>query len=292
MADAIDLSRLPPPSAVEPLDYETILAALLADLRARLPEFTAELESDPAYKILEVAAYRELLLRQRVNDGARAVMLAYAAGDDLENLAALLGVTRQVVDPGDPDATPPVGPTYETDERLRARTQSALSAISTAGPAAAYRHHALSADTRVLDVAVTSPNPGDVTVTILSSDGNGTADADLLAAVTAALNAESVRPLGDRVTVAAAGIVEYEVTATLTIGSGPDSSEVLGAAQLAVREYTLDARRIGRAAPLSAIYAALHRPGVEAVALTAPAADVAVAAAEASYCTAITVTAR
>ena len=73
---AVDLSRLVAPTVVETLDFETIFAAMLADLQARDSAFSALVESDPAYKILEVAAYRELLIRQRVNDAGRAVMLA------------------------------------------------------------------------------------------------------------------------------------------------------------------------------------------------------------------------
>ena len=286
----IDLSRLPPPDVAEGLDYESILAEMIADLEKQVPGYVVS-EADPAYKILEVCAYRELLLRQRVNDAARAVMLPYARGEDLANLAALLGVERQLVDAGDPTAIPPVAPAYETDERLRLRAQLALSAVSTAGPVSSYRFHALAADGRVLDVAVTSPSAGSVTVTVLSREGNGTAPADLIAAVTAALNEENVRPLGDVLTVQSATIVEYQVTAELTLGSGPDAAAVLVAARDEVRAYVESARRIGVSVPLSAIYAALHRPGVTAVSLTAPAADVAVGAAEAADATEVTITA-
>ena len=73
----IDLSRLAAPDVVEALDFEAILAEMLADLRGRDSAFTALTEADPAYKILEVAAYRELLIRQRINEAARSVMLAY-----------------------------------------------------------------------------------------------------------------------------------------------------------------------------------------------------------------------
>ena len=289
LTPAIDLSRLPPPDVVEPLDFESILAAMITDLEERVPEYIAS-EADPGYKVVEVCAYRTLLILQRVNDAARATMLPYALGADLDNLAALLGVERQLVDPGDPDAVPPVAPTYESDERLRLRTQLALGAVSTAGPVSSYRFHALAADARVLDVAVSSPAAGSVTVAVLSTEGNGVASADLLAAVQAALNDESVRPLGDVLAVQSATIVEYEVTAELTHGSGPDAATVLAAAQYEVRAYVDAARRIGIAVPLSGLYAALHRPGVTAVSLTAPAADVAVAATEASYATAVTVT--
>lgn len=91
---AIDLSQLPAPTIVESLDFESILATMLADLQAREPTFTALVESDPAYKILEVCAYRELLIRQRVNDAARGVMLAYATGADLDQIGALFNVKR------------------------------------------------------------------------------------------------------------------------------------------------------------------------------------------------------
>lgn len=91
----IDLSKLPAPAIIEELDFESILAAMRADLAARLPGWTAaELESDPANKILEVAAYREMLMRQRVNEAARACMLAFAAGGDLEHLSAFYAVAR------------------------------------------------------------------------------------------------------------------------------------------------------------------------------------------------------
>ncbi len=151
MTDALDLSALPAPAVVEALSFERIVTALLADLRERYPDFTAVVESDPAYKILEVCAYRELLLRQRVNDAARANMLAYAGGADLDNLAALFGVGRQE---------------GETDDELRRRTPAALAGISVAGPRAAYRAIALRSPV-VRDVHVASPQPGAVTMTVL-----------------------------------------------------------------------------------------------------------------------------
>ena len=290
----IDLSNLPAPSVVEPLDYEAIFAAMLADLRSRDPLFTALVESDPAYKILEVAAYRELLIRQRVNDGARAVMLAYAIGSDLEQLAALFGVTRQIIDPGNPTAFPPVPPTIETDASLRYRTQLALEGLSTAGPEGAYRFHSLEV-TGVKDVGIQGPpdtDPGDVLVTVLSQTGNGTASAPLLAAVTAALNAELVRPLTDQVTVQSATITTYEIHATLFIGSGPDPDAVLAQAQASVTAFTQARHRVGADIRLSALFAALHVAGVERVTLSAPGivADLVIGATGAPFCTSINLT--
>jgi phage-related baseplate assembly protein len=286
---AVDLSRLPFPAAVETLDYETILAAMIADLVARDAAFTALVESDPAYKVLEVAAYRELLLRQRVNEAVKATTLAYALGDDLDNIAANYSVQRLLLDAGNPDAIPPVEPTYEDDTSLRRRVQLAFEGFSTAGPEGAYLFHALGADADVLDAAVDSPTPGAVEVAILSRVDDGAASAELLAAVTAKLG-EDVRPLTDNVTVQAAIVLEYAVTATIKTYSGPDANVVMDAAQAAMEAYAAENFRLGRDITLSGIYAALHQEGVQNVTLTAPAASIVADWNQAARCTAITLT--
>jgi phage-related baseplate assembly protein len=43
-----------------------------------LPTWDATVESDPAVKVLEVAAHRELLIRQQFNERAKQCLLAYA----------------------------------------------------------------------------------------------------------------------------------------------------------------------------------------------------------------------
>jgi phage-related baseplate assembly protein len=287
---AVDLSQLPLPAAVEQLDFETIVAAMLADLQARDPVFTALLESDPAYKVLEVAAYRETLLRQRINDAVKAVMLAYAQGTDLENIAARYNVERLTITPADDTTIPPTPAVMELDPSLRSRTQLSFEGFSTAGPEGAYKSHALGADGRVADISVQSPAPGQVLITVLSNVGNGVPTQDILDAVTAALNVEDVRPLTDQVVVAPASVVNYTVSASLQLFSGPDSSVVIAAAEAALATYLASCNRLGLEVALSGIYAALHQPGVEAVTLTAPMANITTLPGQAPYCTATTVT--
>jgi len=285
----IDLSKLPAPTVVEELSFEEILAEMIADLQDRDATFDALVESDPAYKVLEVAAYRELTLRQRVNDAARAVMLAFSAGSDLDQLAAMQNVERLLVDAGDPEAIPPVDPTYESDDRLRQRVQLAPEGQSTAGPDGAYEFHALSADADVLDVDVSSPAATQVQVTVLSTVGDGTPDQDLLDAVEAALSDRTVRPLTDQVSVQAATIVNYNVDATLYVYDGPDPEVVRQAAEDAVAKYVAEHHRLGHDITLSGLYAALHQPGVQRVVLIAPVADVVIDPDQASWCTGIAV---
>jgi phage-related baseplate assembly protein len=287
---AVDLSQLAAPDVVETIDFEVILAEMLADLQQRDPTFSALLESDPAFKILQVAAYRETLIRQRVNEGAKGVMLAYAVGSDLDQIAANYNVARLVLDPGDPSAIPPVPPTFEDDASLRRRVQLSFEGFSTAGPVGAYIFHALGADPDVLDVSVESPDPGEVVVTVLSRQGDGTADAGLIEAVDATLSADTVRPLTDQVTVQSATIVPYAVEAVLTLFPGPDGGVVLAQAQAALARYIATSQRLGRDITRSAIFAALHQPGVQNVDLIEPAADIVIDPDEASFNTGVDVT--
>ena len=271
---APDLSRLPPPEVTRQPGFETVLAELTAAFRERWPDYDATVESDPARKMLEVFAWRETVLRRQIADAARAVMLAYAGGADLDHLAALLAVARH---------------DGESDEALRSRVRGALGAASTAGPSSAYRHHAR-AVAGVADASVSSPTPGTVRVVVLGSAASGVPAAPVLAAVRAALSADEVRPLTDTVQVAAAAIVSYDLTASLKVAPGPDAPTVLAAAEASVRAYAGERGGLGRGVTTSGLTAALHVGGVEKVTLTAPAADVAATSAQAARLDTLTLT--
>lgn len=281
----VDLGKLPPPAMIETLAYETILADWKAALLEQFP--AVDLESDPVIAVVEVAAFRELLLRARYNDGLRGVLLATATGSDLDNLAAFYGTQRLVLDPGDPDASPPVPPTMESDEAFRNRVQLAIEAQSVAGPTGAYIYHALTSDARVHDAGVYSSTPGQVDVVILTADGNPSTN--LLTVVLDYLSADERRPLTDTVVVAYATMIDYTIEAELTVYPGPDSAIVLAAAQAAVESYVSGSFRIGYDVTRSGIFAALHQPGVQNVNLIAPAADIVVGQTEAARNTALTI---
>lgn len=389
---ALDLSLIAPPDVVEPLDYEIIFQEMLADLRLRDSSFDALVESDPAFKILEVCAYRELNMRQRVNDAARGVMLAYATGADLDQLGALFGVQRlsstiynsrlqiggtlsppvtgtlsqSETDPlfntpvfstngssyppitgiwtqcrldgvwrivifedglevgqiahadfyiGDPPLSPdgldwsdstasgiatgipittviPLNNTVlvENDSDFRRRIQLSLEGFSVAGPAGAYIFHALSARAEVRDVSATSPEPGQVLITVMSHDAGGMASGGLLTDVSFRLNSDSIRPLTDEVVVQSVSLIYFEVVAEIYTYPGPDSGKVLEEAKASLAAYLDSVHRIGRDVSVSGIYGALHRPGVQRVALSEPLADISVSETQAAYCLAPDVT--
>ena len=288
MADAtftaVDLSRLPAPDIIDPLDFEAIYADAVTHLQTLMPEFVSR-DSDPVSKLLQVFAYLAQLHRQRVNDAARAVMPAYAIGADLDNIAALFGIARFTITPADVVLGIPA--VMESDADFRRRMVLAPEGYSVAGPEGAYIFHSLSAHADVLDASATSPAPGEVLVSVLSRTGSGEASPALVDAVAAYVSDEKRRPLTDFVTVQSADIVEYDVAATITTFSGPDGSVVLDAARAKLDDYVTSSHRLGRDITRSGLFAALHVEGVHNVVLTAPAADIIISREQAPFCTGI-----
>lgn len=302
----IDLSTVAPPDVVQPLDFEAVLLQIKADLLARLPGVAdvLELESEPLTKLLQVMAYREVLLRQRVNEAARAVMLAYAVGSDLEQMGSNYGVVRL---PG------------ETDTRLRHRVQQAFNRLAAAGPAQAYRQHALGVSADVRDVQVFSEAPGRVTVSVLAPQLVAVADTDaaditagialfgvsatpgktyvpepndgpLLRAVAAALGAEDVRPLTDHVVVRAPRLITYNVAAVLQTLPGPDPSLVLSRRRDALHSYLTSCQTQGCDVTRAGIIAALFETAIKDVQLAQPPANIAVGPGEIAVCIGVSLT--
>jgi phage-related baseplate assembly protein len=293
----MDLSQLPPPEVVEQIDYERILTERKAYALSLWPESQQEeiakrlaLESEPLTKLLQENAYREMLLRQRVNEAALANLLATAQGSDLAQLAANYNVRRLVIQPGDPTANPPLPELLEGDDSLRERAQLAWEGLSTAGPRQSYIFHARNADGRVADATAQSPSPAVAVVTVQALQGDGSADAALLAVVAAYLNDEDRRPVADRLTVQGAQVLAYQVRATLHLNTiGPEAEPVLAAARKRLLAFVHRRRRLGMEVSASALHAALHVEGVRKVELHGW-RDIIASAAQAPYCTAVTLT--
>lgn len=212
----IDLSTYPAPDAIEALAYEAILAEIMADTQSRFDVASIDydvggLETDPVKVVDEAVAYRDLILRARVNDAVRSNLLAFATGADLDHLAAFYDASRI---PG------------EDDERFRLRTLLIIQGRSTGGTAPRYRAVALGADLRVADAAVyrvgTSPL---IEIAVTATDNDGAADPGLLALVNAAVQNEAVRMVTDTISVVAA--VKTVVNVSANIWLLPEASASL-----------------------------------------------------------------
>lgn len=283
----IDLSRLPRPTVIEPLSYDAFLTPMVAAFLLEMPDYQM-VESDPVMKALRIAAGFRMMDRQQFNDDAVSRMLAYAVGSDLDHLGALVGVERLVITPADEEAGTPA--VMEDHDTYRDRIANGTEEFSVAGPEGAYRSLARRAHGDVLDASAISPTPGEVVVTVLSRQGNGAADAEVIDAVTAMLSADDRRPMTDEVTVQSAGIVNYAIAATFKTFVGPDPAAVYANALDSVTKYAARMHRLGLDVTLSGLYAALHVEGMQKITLTAPVADVVVDKTQATWCTSITLT--
>ncbi|WP_264686289.1 baseplate assembly protein [Wolbachia endosymbiont (group B) of Eupeodes latifasciatus] len=247
------------PNIIEPLNFEEILFRMREELVKRDASFTALVESDPAIKILEVAAWRELLLRQRINEAVKGNLLKFATGEDLDNLAEFYGVERQK---------------EEEDERFRKRVKAKIVGSSTCGSKEHYRYHALSADSRVKDALVESTIPGKVQISILSTQlsTTGIVSEELLEIVKKQVTRDDIRVLTDTITVIGCNITEIDIHSRMSISPVISKEEIK---KQFIEKFEAN-RRLGWNVTRSWIIANLFVDGVENVELIEPKEDVVV----------------
>lgn len=259
----IDLATLPPPNVVELLDYTTLYSEVQTQFRALYPQWSAVLESDPVTKLLELTAYRELLLRARINDAALSNLLAFATGTDLMGLAAFYNIEKM---PG------------ERDDRLRTRIQLKAASMAGNGLPEWYQTTAMAASLDVIDTAVQRPKPGAVELIIMVSAGADPAATQtaveqvfaLPGGLPGGLLSFNVR-VATPVPVAVAGTVYRDATAPIDIVESLTANF-----PVVLAGYS----KIGRGVGLSWIESKFQTAGVVRVDLTAPTQNIAIAADE------------
>lgn len=138
------------------------------------------------------------------------------------------------------------GTDQEDDDALRERIKLAPEAFTTAGPYGAYEFHARTASPGIIDVSVTRPTPGTVSIYPLMEDGSVTS-VTVLDAVYAACNDRKVRPLTDTVLTDAPTIVPYDLEVDLVLITDADAVGIQTLVEDALAAYALERRqKLGR----------------------------------------------
>jgi phage-related baseplate assembly protein len=278
----IDFSRLPPPKVIEEIDYEQLVKIYQARVVKTLPvlERATRLQQSPTNVVLQTEAYGEMMVRARINSAARALMLPFARGSDLDVLAAFFGEERValVPNPRNVDRFPQ---DWEADGELRRRAQLSPEAFSTAGSEGAYIYHALKACTLagipLRDAAAVRMNDrGGVLVSLMNKGDDPQATAAQVDAVTKRLYNKNIRPLTDVPSVVAADISYADIDATLTLYPGPDQALVLKDVQTALTNLRARLAYLGKDLTLAALNAAFYQEGVQNVKINSPNGDVVV----------------
>lgn len=164
------------------------------------------------------------------------------------------------------------GSDIEDDESLADRIYLAPSGYSVAGPRDAYKYHTKSYSTAIGDVEISSPNPGDVVVRFLMSDGEMPTES-LLQEVLEYLDEDTKRPLTDRVSVIAPTGQEFDINLTYYINkSNRDTAvSIQSAVNAALQDYIAwQTWTIGRDINPSVLIQMLVDAGAKRVEVTSP----------------------
>lgn len=309
-----DLSMLPAPEVLETINYDDLLAQRSAVLNGlnplvldenKLPVsvaaeliqsdngnywkipagdyaglFYVDLNSDSAVRVVQADVYREMLLRQRVNNAALSTMPAFAKGADLDHLGSRNGVFRLVVS----QATETTAAIYETDAAYLKRILLVVEGYARGGSLGWYLFNALSASGQVKDIRVYSPEPCEIIVVVLGRDGDGTPSQELINTVDEYIKTRENRVLGDLVTVIGADVVRYSCVSEVQLYPGPSAETVLTQIQAAFKNYRTQSEKIGHYIADSGIKAALHQAGVYRARVVSPDLPVEISENQAPFC--------
>ncbi|HCF4872790.1 TPA: baseplate J/gp47 family protein [Pseudomonas aeruginosa] len=322
------LNQLAEPEIVKVEQFEPLLAEfkaeVLAYVAARDPEKAARLEetlandSELLTMALEAFTVRLQTHERKYNARIKQMLAWWAEGSNLDARLADMGLERRTIAEGDPNAFPPIPAELEADDDARIRYYLAPHAPA-AGSRLQYRREAMTLGERAA-VSVESPEAGkvvvaytfaadanaakvkdangrqtalgEVTVTLLSREGDGTPSAALLAATRAHFARDDVRPETDRVIVQAAEILPYRIRAVVYINTGPDTQLTKAHVEQALAVYAAERHRLEGYVDPSRIDYVLHAAGAERLQLLEPLAPIECAADQAPYCTAIDVEVR
>jgi len=274
---------LPKSDIITTPQFEVLLASVKSDVLAYIQENAPE-DIDAVRETFENEA--ELLTKfteaftvilqshiRQLNAQAQQMFGMYATDNAMVDLiASQLGVKRQVLDDGDPNAFPIVLPTMEGNESLLTRYYLAAYALASTGTRSGYRFHAMTLGGRPL-VKVESPSANKVVVTyefeehelagltkdaqarqvtpgvvdcfILAHAGNGLPDQTLIDATQQYLERDDIGQETDLITVKAATVQNWTCQATIYVRPGPDTEVIKAAAIKAVQAYADTQHRLG-----------------------------------------------
>ena len=169
-------------------------------------------------------------------------------------------------------ATSQGGTDEEDDDTLKGRIFQKPESFSVAGPTGAYEYFTKEYNSSIIDVGVTSANPGEVDVCFILTDGE-LPDSTLISEVAEYLSDDTRRPLTDNVTVSAPETVAYDIEATYYIKTSDktSASTIQTAVTTAVDEYVVWQKSvIGRDINPSQLISDIISAGAKRVVITSP----------------------
>lgn len=281
----IDPTQLPLMEVLETIDSDAIIDGRMAtfierwnlhDPPAAIEYDVDALEFDPIKITQEANAFYEMLLRDRVNQAARAVTLVYATGGDLTAIASRYpgGVPRLPI-VANPRAVETNPEDWETDQSYRRRIWLSPNALTPHGNAEAYAYWALTADPSLKDATAITPVPasGKVIVTLLNAGADPVPTITQISNVQAYLYNTGRKGLTDDVSVLAPQVTLTDYRIRLWLLTNAQPSLTLARVQDALTALVNKNNWLGVDHTLMEINCALNQPGVHSAKIDEPVKD-------------------
>ncbi|ERL56126.1 baseplate assembly protein [Psychrobacter aquaticus] len=266
-----DISQLAPPEFIA-RDADVITAELIAEYEALSGKTLYPAQADRL--MIDVIAYREMLIRTQINEAGKQNLIAFANGVMLDYLGDFFGVVRL---------------DSENDEQLRKRIRLAPESYATTGSRQAYIFHALSTDASIIDCEAVRGNNGKVFIYILTADGNPSET--LIQAVLDNTSDEKKRPLSDSVYVTAGEALDFKLVIKVTPLASANPQTVLARTVEKAESYVERLKiKLGQDVVSSQIINELNVDGVWQVNVILPAESLIVEPWQLANCTEILVT--
>lgn len=165
------------------------------------------------------------------------------------------------------------GSEREDDNEFYERMRSSMKSYSTAGPKGSYEYWAKTVSSAIADVKASSPKPGEVDVRILLENGE-LPSGEMIEAIEKALSDDKLRPLTDKVTVAAPDTVDFDIDVKFYIPrpSANSTAVIADDVEKAVDNYIKwQTEKMGRDINPSFLIAEIMKTGVKRVEVIKPA---------------------
>lgn len=230
--------NLPEPTAISKLTFEDIKAEIISDIKTIKPDIQL-VESDDYMVMLEAFAYRELYLRNLINEDIKKMLPHYSSGTDLDNFIFSFFGGEERLD-------------GEDDLAFLQRAKLSLNSYSSAGSEQSYEYWTKSFSANIYDVKATKKSAGVVQIVYVAISAIN--ESELYSFV----SDKKVRPLTDSVELLEAKKVPINLEVSVTIF---DSNSLENIKQQIIKNFS-NRFYIGEKVIFSKVIDLLHINGV------------------------------
>lgn len=246
----------------KPLNYEKILSEIKASLIKNIlnyyPDFYNLHESDPLQKTIEIAAYRELLIRQKIKDTINASLLNHSSGLHLKNLAKLILEKNEM---------------ENTDRRIKKNIYTIWhnTPYYTTGTKSAYEYFAKQAAAmEIREVEVLKNDDSEITIYILLNDQKlaDNKKNEIIKKIETIIEDENIRRITDKINIKLAKIIFYTIKAKIIYKENYYLETVKETITCEVKKITNKLFGLAKTVSTNPLFKAFYTTGVKAVDLT------------------------